>query len=85
MEKLCEEIRTSVIGQMDLSREMSDEEIEELVVHMTASKVRGRGLSLRQRAEIERRVFHSLRRLDVLQDLVDDPRVTDEISLTLIQ
>lgn len=77
MNELCEQIRSEVISEMDLSKEMSDEEIMDLVAGLTMEKVRGRGYSLKKRAEIERRVFHSLRRLDILQDLVDDPKVTE--------
>lgn len=76
-EELCEEIRSRVIGRMDLSREMSDEEIRELVMEITGDMIRGHGFSLRSRAELERQVFHSLRRLDILQDLVEDPEVTE--------
>lgn len=77
MDKLCEEIRTQVIEQMDLSREMTDEEIEDMIAYVTASRVRGMKLSLKERAQVQRQVFHSLRRLDVLQELVDDPEVAE--------
>lgn len=77
MDNLYDIIRQQVLDQMDLSREMTDEEIEDVVVRVTAANIRGRAVSLRERAQLERQIFHSLRRLDILQDLVNDPEVTE--------
>ena len=62
---------------MDLTQEFSDEEILDLIARITAESLSGRRVSLRERADLQRRVFHSLRKLDVLQDLVDDPEITE--------
>lgn len=77
MDNLYDIIRQQVLDQMDLSREMTDEEIEDVVVRVTAANIRGKAVSLRERGQLERQIFHSLRRLDILQDLVDDPEVTE--------
>ena len=39
--------------------------------------LQGRIISLRERVRIEQQVFNSLRKLDALQDLVDDPEVSE--------
>ena len=62
---------------MDLTQEFSDEEILDLIARITAESLSGKRVSLRERADLQRRVFHSLRKLDVLQDLVDDPEITE--------
>lgn len=77
MDNLYDIIRQQVLDQIDLSREMTDEEIEDVVVRVTAANIRGKAVSLRERGQLERQIFHSLRRLDILQDLVDDPEVTE--------
>lgn len=77
LDSLFSAIRQQVLSQIDLSKEMTDEQIEDIIAVVTAERVRGKTVSLRERAQLERRIFHSLRRLDVLQELVDDPEVTE--------
>jgi pilus assembly protein CpaF len=62
---------------MDLSRDMTDEEIENLIGEETARLLQGELLSLRERMQLQVRVFNSLRKLDALQELIDDPEVTE--------
>lgn len=70
-------IRERVLGQMDLSRDMSDEEIELLIGETAAAVLQGAPLGIRERVRIERQVFNSLRKLDALQELIDDPEVSE--------
>ncbi|MDY3275756.1 MAG: CpaF family protein [Agathobacter sp.] len=62
---------------MDLSRDVSDEEIGELIGEVASQTLRGRTMSIHDRVSIEQQVFNSLRKLDVLQELVDDPEVSE--------
>lgn len=71
------EIRARVLERMDLSREMSDEEIEELIGEETCHCMRAEKFSVRERVRIEQKVFNSLRKLDALQELIDDSQVTE--------
>ena len=71
------EIRARVLERMDLSREMSDEEIEELIGEETCRCMRAEKFSVKERVRIEQKVFNSLRKLDALQELIDDSQVTE--------
>ncbi|WP_455721533.1 CpaF family protein [Agathobacter sp.] len=62
---------------MDLSRELSDEEICDLIGSVVSREVRENPMTIRQRANLERAIFNSLRKLDVLQELVDDKEITE--------
>jgi pilus assembly protein CpaF len=70
-------IRQEIFAQMDLSREISDEELR----HMISREVRGysrqHSLSLEKRARMERQLFNSFRKLDILQELLDQPEITE--------
>lgn len=77
LDSLFSAIRQQVLCRIDLSGEMTDEQIGDLIAEVTAENVRGKTVSLRERAQLQRRVFYSLRRLDVLQELVEDPLVTE--------
>lgn len=62
---------------IDYSKESSDEEIRELIDEMLVRECRERPLSLSERGRLRRELFHAVRKLDVLQELVDDPQVTE--------
>ena len=71
-----QEIRGELMKRLDLSRELTDEEILELIDRMILEDLREEGLSLSQKTGLRQRLFHSVRKLDVLQDLLDDNSVT---------
>lgn len=69
IEKLTESI--------DYSRESSDEEIQELIDTILIRESKKMPLSLSERDRLRRELFHAIRKLDVLQEFVDDPQVTE--------
>lgn len=75
--KRFQEIRQSLMERLDMSRELADEEILELIDQMILEDLREEGLSLREKTGLRQRLFHSVRKLDVLQDLLDDNSVTE--------
>ncbi len=77
MDKLIRKVRENVLGQMDLSRDMSDNEIVDLIAQEISLVAKGRQLSIKERIYIEKQVFNSLRKLDAIQELIDDPTVTE--------
>ena len=70
-------IRQRVLERMDLSREMSDEEIENLIGEEASRLMQEEPISIRERLMLEARVFNSLRKLDALQELLDDPEISE--------
>lgn len=70
-------IRERVLERMDLSRDMPDEEIENLIGEEMTKQLQGMSVSLGERVRLEKRVFNSLRKLDALQELLDDPGVSE--------
>lgn len=74
---VVEMVRQQVLTQMDVSRQIEDEEILELI-HAVLQEYGGQSaLSICERQYLARAVFHALRRLDVLQELIDDTEVTE--------
>lgn len=70
-------ISERVRQQIDLSREVEDHEIREMIDGLIVQTGRKYALSLEARLELGRRVFHSIRKMDVLQELVDCDEVTE--------
>jgi len=77
MEQVCEKLREQVLESMDLEREMPDEELRELIARKMAQMEMTVSWSIKERLYIEQRVFHSLRKLDILQKLIEDEKVTE--------
>ena len=77
MEEFAAQIRKTVSDRLDLLREVSDEEIRECISEVVMEYSRQRYLTLNEKKEILETVFNSMRGLDVLQPLVDDPSITE--------
>ncbi len=70
-------ISDSVRQRIDLSREVEDAEIQEMIDELVVQVGRKYALSLAQRQELGKNVFYSIRKMDVLQELVDCDEVTE--------
>ena len=70
-------LKERLLESIDYSRESSDEEIRELIDEMLVREAREGPLSLAERGRLRKELFHAVRKLDVLQELVDDPQVTE--------
>lgn len=76
-EEWRQRIANSVRGCIDLSREVSDEEIQEMIDNQIMGLGRICGLSLAQRQELGKSIFYSIRKMDILQELIDSNDVTE--------
>lgn len=71
------EVHSKVIERLDLSRDFSDEEINRIIQEEIISCSSKRPIPLSQRREIQRNIFHSLRKFDLLSDLLDEKDITE--------
>ena len=70
-------MRENLVSSFDLSKEITDEKIEELIDEEIFKEGHIRYISLEDRLVYKRSLFNSIRGLDVLQDLADDDLVTE--------
>ncbi len=70
-------IRKRIWENLDLSNELPDDRLMQMIRAEVKEYGRDRLLLLRDRDRIERQIFDSFRRLDVLQELLDDPEITE--------
>ncbi len=77
MAEYIKEIRALVSDRLDLTRDLSDDEIREVISNIIAEKSQEKYLTLIEKKTVMDGVFNSMRGLDVLQPLVDDPSVTE--------
>ena len=67
-----QELKDQILGQVDLSKEPDDREISNLVAETCSHFAKGKLLNLTEQEELRQYLFHSLRKLDVLQELRDE-------------
>lgn len=65
-----------VLERMDVSRELTDQELWDLI-DAAVIEHRDPAASLNVRESARQQVFYALRGLDVLQELVEDPQITE--------
>lgn len=70
-------LKEKLIESIDYSRESSDEEIRELIDSLLVKESKERPIPLAKRKQLRKELFHAVRKLDVLQELVDDPQITE--------
>lgn len=72
-----EQLYERIIQRMDLSRETGDEELQELIRSILEEAGKEEFLSLSERIQLSRELFNAFRKLDILQELIEDDSVTE--------
>ena len=75
--KIKEEIRRQLIGSMDFTREITDDELQEAIAGRLRSRQFAGRLDIHERTKLGKELFFALRGLDILQELIEDEQVTE--------
>ncbi len=70
-------LKEQILERVDLSREVTDEEMQDLIDEVVLSCGREQHLTLNEKCRLKKELFHALRKMDVLQELLDEPEVTE--------
>lgn len=70
-------LKQAVQERISLLREMTDEEIRELIDQVIIQKGREYGLAYEQKKTLSKELFYAIRKLDILEELTSDPGVTE--------
>ncbi len=76
-ELLIEKLRQSIIEETDLSHELSDEQMLALIDRAICTDEDISKLGAVHLTKIRKGLFDSFRRLDILQELLDDPEISE--------
>jgi len=77
VDSLTREIRANVSCRVDLSRDVRDEDIRDAITESVLERSRSTYLSISQKQELINSVFNSMRRLDIIQPLLEDKYVNE--------
>lgn len=70
-------MRRQVLEQLDHTREATDEEIYDCIDSVIVKESKQSYLPLKERVRLRKVIFDSLRRMDVLQELLENPDITE--------
>lgn len=74
---MIEKIRREVLSRLDQTRELTDEEIWECIDEVVVWYGKKEHIPMDKRGQVRKGVFDSLRRLDVLQELLENDEITE--------
>ncbi len=75
--RLQEQIRVRLLKKLESEGELSEQQILELIDELILSEAGAGYLKLREKEELRKGLFYSVRRLDIIQELLEDPEVTE--------
>lgn len=70
-------LRKKLRERLDQTREVKDQEIYRQIDDLILEETRNRYVSLRRKEALRTELFNSIRKLDILQELIDDDSVTE--------
>ena len=66
-----------VMFRLDMSRETGEEELQEIILGVLEETEKEEFLPLNEKIRISKELFNAFRRLDILQDLIEDESITE--------
>ncbi len=75
--QIVEQIRREVLTKVDVTREVDDREIQQIIANEISEMSRRVVMTIADRRNLETVIFNSLRKMDVLQELLEDDEITE--------
>lgn len=72
-----EELQAKILREVDLSKEVPDDELMELIHRILGENEQDTYIPLREKAGIGKELFNAFRKLDILQELLEDDEITE--------
>ena len=73
----AEQLHEKILARMDMTRELTDEELLDLIHAVLEEESRVRFIPLREKAILGKDLFNAFRKLDILQELIEDQSITE--------
>ena len=73
----AEQFYEQIMHRMDLTKETEDEELQEIIRSVIEDAGRREYIPLNEKIRISRELFNAFRKLDILQELIEDDEITE--------
>lgn len=77
MSYLKEKLQKDVLESIDLTSEITDGELLSSIDKILVEKGREKFISMEEKRRLRKNIFNSIRKLDILQDMIEDPTITE--------
>jgi len=77
MDRLKAIIKQKTLENIDFGNEISDHQLYDIIDRVINTYGKSEYISIREKQKLKREVFNSIRKLDILQELVDDSSITE--------
>ena len=76
-EEYTSRIRNSLIEKLEYKDDVTDDELKEMIGEEIKELNLKCHIPIKDRLELGKQIFHSMRKLDILQDLLEDSGITE--------
>lgn len=73
----AEQFYGQIMKQVDLTKETEDEELQEIIRSVIEDAAREEYIPLNEKIRMSRELFNAFRKLDILQELIEDEEITE--------
>lgn len=73
----AEQLQARILEELDMTREIEDEELTELIYRVLQEASSTEYLSLSRKTELGKELFNTFRKLDLLQEFLEDEGITE--------
>ena len=73
----AEELHERILKELDMSREIDDDQLIELIHGVLEDRGRETYIPLKEKATVGKELFNAFRKLDILQELIEDDTITE--------
>ena len=77
MDELFIKLKKEIYEELDVSLDISDDYLYEIIDECIYKATAVKRLSLNQREMLRTRLYNSIKKLDVLQELIEDDEITE--------
>lgn len=73
----AEELYDRILEELDLTKDVDDEQLVEIIHNTLEKKGQEIPLSLKEKVTLGKELFNAFRKLDILQELIEDDEITE--------
>ena len=73
----AEQLHARILSRLDMTRDMEDEELTELIYEVLQEASQEEYLPLDQKTMLGKELFNAFRKLDLLQEFLEDEQITE--------
>ena len=76
-QEIKRDLQQELLQELDFSKELDEEELLEIIDEKIRIRSFKQRMWLEEKEHMRKEIFRALRRLDILQELIEDPRITE--------